>query len=389
MMIRRSTWAAALCYSLAWLMGTASSAAEVDVAELTATIRDVGPNGAGNQAASAAWQQLAQADAAELPEILRGFSGAGPLAVNWLRPAVDAIAERELAAGGELPVEGLLEVVGDRSLHPLARQVAYEWVIAVEPSREETLLAQMLDDPSAELRRAAVAATLEQAVAEKAEENTEQAVDLYQRALDAAHDVDQIESAVAALNELGESRDLAPALGFIQEWQLVGPFEAAEAESLSRPYAPEEIEGIDLSQEYEGKEGSVAWQSHSTVDDHGTVDLNEALGKHIEAVAYAFALFASDEAREVELRLGSQNGTRVWLNGELISDNPVYHTGANIDQYVGRGELRPGVNTILVKIRQDDPGQAPWAGSWGFQLRVCDESGAPLQGALDPAESDL
>ena len=39
----------------------------------------------------------------DLPQILTALDGAGPLAANWLRAAVDTIAERQLESSGELP----------------------------------------------------------------------------------------------------------------------------------------------------------------------------------------------------------------------------------------------------------------------------------------------
>jgi hypothetical protein len=51
-----------------------------------------------------AWQEIVKADAANLPEVLKGMNGANPLAENWLRAAVGVIAdgalEGEEDAGG-------------------------------------------------------------------------------------------------------------------------------------------------------------------------------------------------------------------------------------------------------------------------------------------------
>ncbi len=64
-----------------------------------ATLKAVGSEGAGNTAARQAWQQVSKADAASLPVILAALDDAGPLAANWLRASVDAIAERQLQKG--------------------------------------------------------------------------------------------------------------------------------------------------------------------------------------------------------------------------------------------------------------------------------------------------
>ena len=75
--------------------------------------------------------------------------------------------------------------------------------------------------------------------------------------------------------------------------------------------------------------------------------------------------------------------SQVWLNGELLTSNEVYHTNTSIDQYIGRGRLKKGGNAILVKICQNEQTE-DWAQRWQFQLRVCDASGSailPVEGA--------
>ena len=81
------------CTSFAAVMLVASwvlPAVADDVEPLLKTLQRVGPKGAGNREAARAWQQLARADAAQLPVILAGLDRAGPLAANWIRTAVDA-----------------------------------------------------------------------------------------------------------------------------------------------------------------------------------------------------------------------------------------------------------------------------------------------------------
>ncbi len=62
------------------------SAAKLDSA--LAKIQGVGPKGAGSEAAAAAWKQLAQADAAQIPTLLATIDDENALAANWIRSAV-------------------------------------------------------------------------------------------------------------------------------------------------------------------------------------------------------------------------------------------------------------------------------------------------------------
>jgi len=107
------------------------------------------------------------------------------------------------------------------------------------------------------------------------------------------------------------------------------------------------------------------------------VDLNKAIGKNMGAIGYAFTVFHSANDREIELRLGCINGNKIWLNGQMLTANHFYHTGQDIDQYVGKGRLKTGRNTILLKIAQNEQTEE-WAQNWQFQLRVCDALGTAV-----------
>src|SRR5437763_1106018 len=77
--------------------------------------------------------------------------GADPAAANWLRAAVDAIAERELAAGHALPAAQLEAFVRQTNHAGMSRRLAYEWLVRADPTAADRLLPGMLQDPGAEL----------------------------------------------------------------------------------------------------------------------------------------------------------------------------------------------------------------------------------------------
>ena len=76
----------------------------------------------------------------------------------------------------------------------------------------------------------------------------------------------------------------------------------------------------------------------------------------------------------VQVRAGSTNALKVFVNGKEVFAREEYHHGTRMDQHVGRGTLRAGRNEILVKVCQNEQTES-WAESWGFQLRVCDALG--------------
>ena len=94
----------ALLGSLLW--GTPIPAAAGDPAGLPhalATLRQVGPLGQGHPEAVTAWRTVSQASAAQLTQILAGMDDANPLANNWIRAAVDTIAQRTSAPAIHCP----------------------------------------------------------------------------------------------------------------------------------------------------------------------------------------------------------------------------------------------------------------------------------------------
>ncbi len=164
-------------------------------------------------------------------------------------------------------------------------------------------------------------------------------------------------------------------MGFVMDWKLIGPFDNRDKKGFPVPYPPETE--IKLDATYAGMSGPVKWIDHTSSDQYGMIDLNTAFGKHKGAVAYALADFTVDAETPCELRLGCITANKIWLNGELLFEREVYHALTKIDQYIARGVLKPGRNTILLKVCQNEQTEA-WAQEWEFQLRVCDSIGTAI-----------
>jgi len=354
---------------------SSSAALAVDPAPLLKTLQAVGPKGAGNRDATVAWQTLAEAEASQLPTILAGLDAAGPLAANWIRTAVDTIAERELRAGGTLPAEALEQFVLDRNHSPQGRRLAYEWLRRVDRTAPGRLIPGMIDDPSVELRRDAVAQLIERAETLAGAEKIDEATPVYETAMAAARDIDQIKLLADRLKKLDRPVDLARHFGFLMTWKAVGPFDNTDEKGFDRVYPPEE--SLDTKASYEGKHGEVKWVDHVTTDTYGTVDLNKILGEEKGVAAYATTDFVSPVRQEVQFRTTTFQAVKLWLNGRLIDEHNVYHGGSQLDQYVCTGVLQPGRNVILIKVCQNEQTQS-WARVWSFQLRVCDAAGTAI-----------
>lgn len=340
-------------------------------------LKSVGPEGRGNAEARQAWPAVASASGAELTLILAGMDGANDYALNWLRAAVETVVQREAAAGRKPPVTELETFLQATKHHPRARRLAYELILQAEPERARKLVPGFLNDPANELRRDAVqllmdAATNQVAAAKPA------AVAGYRQALQAARDADQIEAIAKSLGELGEKVDLLQTFGWVAKWKLIGPFDNTANAGFAKSFPPEQR--LDLDAEYEGKTGRVKWVDYETKSDTGLIDFNAPFQPLKEVAGYAMAEFWSETARTVEVRLGSENGWKVWVNGTLLFGRDEYHTGAEIDQFRLPVQLQAGRNVILVKCTQNELVE-DWTKDWGFWLRITDAQGVPIRSA--------
>ncbi len=343
-----------------------------DLSPELAKIRAVQAKGDGHRDAVAAIKKVAQADAAALPIVIAAMDDSSPLVENWIRAAAEAIAQKQLEKNQPLPLAQLELFLKDTRHSPRGRRLAFELISLQDKAAPERIIPTLLNDPSLELRREAVQKALDDAAKISAKET---AVKMYQNTFAAARDLDQIKAAAAKLKDFGESADIPTQMGFIIGWKLLGPFDNVGDVGWDTAYPPEM--GVDLTKSYAGQKEEIRWINHVTSDDFGIVDLTKALDKHKGAVTYAYAEFLADKAQPADFRLGSINATKLWVNGKELAANHVYHAGIQIDQYIAKGELKEGKNTILLKVCQNEQKEA-WAQDWKFQLRVCDKIGTAI-----------
>lgn len=334
-------------------------------------LKSVGQFSKGTQAASQASEALAAGGSKNLIPLLKGFNGASPLAANWLRSTFEAIADAQIKTGQSLPKDQLLAFIKETENSADARRLAYEWLLIRRPELKDQLIPEMLLDPSPEFRRDAVAALLDEASDAKAD----QANQLYRKALKGAVHEDQVKTISKALRDAGVEVDLQRHFGFLADWKIIGPFNNKEGVGYAAVYPPEAE--INPSAEYEGQLGTVKWEAIDTADDFGIVNIAEDVKNYKGSVMYVLATYRSESAKPVELRLGTPNAWKVWVNDELQFEREEYHRSTQMDQYRVPVELKAGDNTILLKLCQNEQTQS-WAQKYQFQLRVSDPTGSAV-----------
>lgn len=343
-----------------------------DLPALMRSVREVDRFGEGHREASEAVAALSRLPSSRIPQVLSMMGEVSPLSANWFRAAVEASADRDPQG---VPVEELKRFLDDRTQGDAARLLAFDLIVDRQPEFRETV-PNFRDDPCLPLRFMAIERGMKEAAELVKSGKNEEGSSAYEGLLQAARNPDQINAIADALEKLGSPVDLTAHYGFITRWHLIGPFDNREKIGFAAVYAPEK--SIDLAASLDGKEGVVSWIDHASSLPLGVVDLNVAIGKHMGAVAYAVTTVEVDEPTTLDIRLGTPNGNQVFVNGQQVISNHVYHAGNAIDQHRATVTLNPGKNTILLKICQNEQTDS-WAQDWNFQLRLCDASGKAIR----------
>jgi len=358
-------------------IGLLAQTARADVPSALKIINSIGREGAGNAQAAKAWAELVKAGPIALLPILEAIDDRKPTSVNWLRTAIDAIAEKQASDGAKFSEDSLTIFIRNRKNSPTARSVAFEIFENQEPVRSDVLLAGFIDDPSLELRRKGVQKHI---TLFKNDPNS------FQKIFEAARDKDQVEAIAKELEKLKLPANITKHYGYITQWALSEDFDNKNGLGFGKAYPPETAA--------ERKD----WKAAQSSATYGTMDLNAAIGKKMNAVAYASAILEAEAELPAEIRVASQNALKIYLNGKEIFAREEYHHGTKMDQHVAKVTLAKGKNSILLKVCQNDM-PYDWAQAWGFAARVCDATGGSLKlkqlvddkpvslGELAPAET--
>ena len=197
--------------------------------------------------------------------------------------------------------------------------------------------------------------------------------------------------------EVALANDYLDQTGFILNWITVGVFPNPGGRLRWDDPMPPDINAreVDFDKDYlttvgdekdvkpelgatlqdaDGK--TISWGA-ITGDPHaGFVDMlkyYDAKGmKTVNVIGYLACFLKSDKEQRVILSLGSDDGYKLWVNGEFVIPNHT-HRGAVVDDDPVPVTLRKGVNMVLLKVSQD-------SGGWGAVARVVGKDFVPVTG---------
>lgn len=148
-------------------------------------------------------------------------------------------------------------------------------------------------------------------------------------------------------------------------WWVIGPFSTENISGFFHVYPPEQK--IDLNANYQSRKLNLKWKPSSDQNRDGYLNLRSMISPSNWAVSYALIYVYSPEKRKAQIRLGTDEACKLWLNDDQIWQH-YFKEAASLDRDVITVMLHPGYNKILVKVTNT-------VFDWGYYFRVTDEAG--------------
>ncbi len=338
------------------------------IAEMAKSLNDAQARGGNSELMAQKWQALVAKGQAAVPDILNAMDAAKPLGLNWLRPALDAVLEKEKPT--LKTITALESFVKNSANAGIARRQAFEWLQKLDEPKAKQLVPGFLTDINPDLRRDAIASEISSL---KSLPKGIQVTNKGKAILKVACDLDQVTELAKILKTESVEVDLLKHYGFLTDWAVLGIFDNTKELGFEKAYAVEPR--VDPAKTYQGKGDKPAkWFTIKTNSPEGFVDFNKLIGKKKSAIAYAWTKVESPIDQEVEIRLGCTTSLKVWLNGDGVFQRDEYHHGQNPNQHIARCKLKKGTNDLLVKVCQNNQTE-PYAQNWQLQARFTDFAG--------------
>ncbi len=155
----------------------------------------------------------------------------------------------------------------------------------------------------------------------------------------------------------------------VLKWHVIGPFKGPRVKEITLNDAtPIDADltkrgdgSVDLAATHLVDGAKLSWTT-VTAARKGFVNLATAIGAFDFVNAYGYAEVVSEKGGETELRVGSDDGVALWVNGARVHAKEIgrgFHPDA--DRVVVK--LKPGLNRILVKCDN-------YTAGWGFGVAV-------------------
>ena len=187
------------------------------------------------------------------------------------------------------------------------------------------------------------------------------------------------------LGPYGLAKNWMDEQGFINNWLIVGPFpnpgERPDNNGFNLDYLKNyggelnctPANGMEIKdRQRHGSEMAAVCNRPIRRSTSSPLNISSWSHSQEDILCYAACWVDADADKEVELRVGSDDGYKLWVNHKLVSEQNVYRA-MEMDQETHKVKLNKGKNLILLKVTQD------W-GEFEFMLRVVDADGKEVPG---------
>jgi transglutaminase-like putative cysteine protease/tetratricopeptide (TPR) repeat protein len=174
--------------------------------------------------------------------------------------------------------------------------------------------------------------------------------------------------------DLKAARDRLHALGYVDRWLSVGPFDNDGKAGLTADSGPELdfAQPLSTAKAYTGRERAVRWRALPDAFSYGFLDFGSIVRPERQVCAFAATFVKGpdkDKARDLSVWVGSGGAFRLFWNGSQVLDSDIY-SRHDFERQAVSVRLEPGPNLLALKVCGDD--QAPTV-----SVRVADARGVP------------
>jgi len=198
----------------------------------------------------------------------------------------------------------------------------------------------------------------------------DRAIKMLQELIDGTRAPDVVQGAINELRNLGvDTSSYAAKMGLITKWHVIGPYPVDEQNPWNKSWGPEKE--VKLDQEEKIGDRTLRWKETTTTDPQGKVNLVPLFTPNENVLCYAFTELNAPVERDINIRIGSDDGAVVWLNGKQVYAKNEPRSWAADQDTITKVHLKKGPNALLVKIING-------ATDWAFGVRLCNTQNRPL-----------
>lgn len=158
---------------------------------------------------------------------------------------------------------------------------------------------------------------------------------------------------------------------FLTKWLVLGPLPISkekpkpeDQETQKKAFGVEfinpKLTSVKAGQSQQVGDKKYEWRIVQAVED--IVDLTQTYGDSEFVVAYAWAEINAPEAKTMLMALGSDDGVKVWLNGQLVHENWIGRAVVKDDDLFPLS-FKKGKNQLLLKVQNMQE-------AWGYCARI-------------------